>query len=354
MIYEPRELASVRAHLAEHLESERAETFVASIANQWITEGSAPSIVAADRDAIRTAEAFHIAPTMVDLLMQAKDGIGDAGFMDYDLPCASGLAYLAKPIPLGVHDRANVLAEKWLELKAQWEEFPEDERPDPGDLFAREWLPSEGWDEHLLILWLYRAPDAEHLYGSVHLSFHMERTAWTAWSKAIYRSNGQDKDAILDELARTLPAFVYDGDVVLSCSPEAAEVTVERHDGADEGGHWRHIRPDIFRALCYLLRQRIAQETVQQPDRPTRRRLAREGREAAPVRVISIRGASASGGGDGSREYVHRWIVRGHWRRQWYPSIGQNRPIWITPYVKGPDDAPLLGGEKVYSVKAMS
>jgi hypothetical protein len=109
-------------------------------------------------------------------------------------------------------------------------------------------------------------------------------------------------------------------------------------------------RPDMFRALCYLLRQRVAEESTVMPDRAARRRYAREGKEPPPVRVISIRGASAHGGGDGSREYVHRWVVRGHWRRQWYRSIQAHRPIWITPYVKGPEDAPLLGGEKVYSV----
>jgi hypothetical protein len=39
----------------------------------------------------------------------------------------------------------------------------------------------------------------------------------------------------------------------------------------------------------------------------------------------------------------------GHWRKQWYPSQERNVPIWISPYVKGPDGAPLLAGEKVYA-----
>jgi hypothetical protein len=40
--------------------------------------------------------------------------------------------------------------------------------------------------------------------------------------------------------------------------------------------------------------------------------------------------------------------VRGHWRQQWYPSIQDHRPVWIAPHRKGPEDAPMLGGEKVY------
>jgi hypothetical protein len=39
--------------------------------------------------------------------------------------------------------------------------------------------------------------------------------------------------------------------------------------------------------------------------------------------------------------------VRGHWRNHWYPSLGDDRPMWIAPYLKGPADAPLLGGDKV-------
>jgi hypothetical protein len=46
-----------------------------------------------------------------------------------------------------------------------------------------------------------------------------------------------------------------------------------------------------------------------------------------------------------------RWLVRGHWRRQWHPSTGQHVPKWILPYVKGPDGAPLKPPtETVYSV----
>ena len=41
------------------------------------------------------------------------------------------------------------------------------------------------------------------------------------------------------------------------------------------------------------------------------------------------------------REYRHRWLVSGHFRNQWYRSEQTHKVIWIAPYVKGPDDAPL-------------
>ncbi|ONI71127.1 hypothetical protein ALI144C_52335 [Actinosynnema sp. ALI-1.44] len=51
--------------------------------------------------------------------------------------------------------------------------------------------------------------------------------------------------------------------------------------------------------------------------------------------------------GKGTREYRHRWIVRGHWRNQYYPSRNDHRPIRIDPHLAGPEDKPLLGGERV-------
>lgn len=40
-------------------------------------------------------------------------------------------------------------------------------------------------------------------------------------------------------------------------------------------------------------------------------------------------------------EWSCQWMVRGHWRQQYYPSRGINQPKWIAPYVKGPEDKPL-------------
>ncbi|MFD7020867.1 hypothetical protein [Streptomyces sp. NPDC059928] len=50
------------------------------------------------------------------------------------------------------------------------------------------------------------------------------------------------------------------------------------------------------------------------------------------------------------RVYHHRWPVRMHKVRQWYPSRQEHRLIWRGPYIKGPADAPLMVGEKAYLV----
>jgi len=48
------------------------------------------------------------------------------------------------------------------------------------------------------------------------------------------------------------------------------------------------------------------------------------------------------------RVYTHRWVVRGHWRQQWYATIEKHKKVFIPPYLKGPEGAPLLTSPKVY------
>lgn len=125
--------------------------------------------------------------------------------------------------------------------------------------------------------------------------------------------------------------------------------------GAETESETYGVEPDLFRTLkttWVLMAQPIATVSDAHYDRAARRQMKRAGREPEQVRVIALRRAlGANGDGDTDREYRHRWIVRGHWRQQWYPSRGVNRPIWIAPHIKGPDAAPLLGGEKVYALK---
>ena len=71
------------------------------------------------------------------------------------------------------------------------------------------------------------------------------------------------------------------------------------------------------------------------------------------VRVVMLRpsthpGADAAGNGEepgaGAQRYHHRFPVRMHKVRQYYPSLGVHKVIWRGPYIKGPDGAPLLIG----------
>ncbi len=72
------------------------------------------------------------------------------------------------------------------------------------------------------------------------------------------------------------------------------------------------------------------------------------------VRVIRLAAPSPrttdTPGEKKARVYHHRWPVRMHKVRQWYPSRQEHRVIWRGPYIKGPADGPLMVGEKAYLV----
>ena len=91
------------------------------------------------------------------------------------------------------------------------------------------------------------------------------------------------------------------------------------------------------------------------PGRHLRKRAARAAIEEPAIHIVQLRRSLSHGrrpaNGDGpSAEWSHRWLVRGHWRNQWYPSAKVHRPRWIPEYVKGPDDKPLVVHDKIFSV----
>jgi hypothetical protein len=94
-----------------------------------------------------------------------------------------------------------------------------------------------------------------------------------------------------------------------------------------------------------FLRQKLVSLQGQRAPRPARKRFWRITQTEAPlVRVIQLRRREVRGKENGHgepRDWSHRWIVSGHWRKQWYSSRHRHEPLFIDSYVKGPDDKPL-------------
>lgn len=106
-------------------------------------------------------------------------------------------------------------------------------------------------------------------------------------------------------------------------------------------------------ALWLLLGQTIT-EVADETRHLTKKQAARIGKAPIPGRVSVIRLRRVDYGrrhGESHVEWQRRWLVRGHWR--WQPC-GPGRTervrIWISPYVKGPEDKPLVVPDKVYSL----
>lgn len=97
------------------------------------------------------------------------------------------------------------------------------------------------------------------------------------------------------------------------------------------------------KALWLLLSQQNVSETTEEtPARPFRKRAERAGVRPL-IRVVRLpRRVREPSGEHRDVEWQSRWIVRGHWRQQpWGPERKRIRPVWIAPYVKGPEDKPL-------------
>lgn len=109
----------------------------------------------------------------------------------------------------------------------------------------------------------------------------------------------------------------------------------------------------LIKAAWLLMQQELAATSETTADRAALKRLRRAGRpnDSGKTRVIALRHRASGEQSSVTKDFRHQWIVRGHWRQQWYPSRQVHRPVWIAPHIKGPDGAPLLGGEKVYAWK---
>ncbi len=108
--------------------------------------------------------------------------------------------------------------------------------------------------------------------------------------------------------------------------------------------------PRFLYAFWRLCQQQIA--TVETPRVNHSAQVIADRAGVSPdARVVRLRRTSPAGiSGSQGREWQHRWVVRMHKVRQWYPSLQQHKVIYRGPYIKGPADKPLLPGESVWAL----
>lgn len=168
---------------------------------------------------------------------------------------------------------------------------------------------------------------------------HGNTAAWVSWYS--------DQRALAEPMAGWPTRYVFDHENIVPFGVGHVRFVDPFHGEVLDGVP--HLL-DVLRVAWLLMQQPIAADERVETYRAARKRLERAGHEPAAVRVIRLRRARhAVGAGESEREYRHTWIVRGHWRQQWYPARQVHRPVWIAPHVKGPEGAPLLGGEKVHA-----
>ena len=111
----------------------------------------------------------------------------------------------------------------------------------------------------------------------------------------------------------------------------------------------------FFHAFWLMMQQPLAEAVKNEtPDRATRRRMA-AANLPSDVTVVQFRRRESKGSEGGSKKvnWTHRWMVRGHWRWQWYKDESKTpyqKRIWIAPMIKGPEDKEFVPKQKVYAL----
>ncbi|WP_458683263.1 hypothetical protein [Prescottella equi] len=106
----------------------------------------------------------------------------------------------------------------------------------------------------------------------------------------------------------------------------------------------------VFISFTHMIRQKKAVEAtpIQVPASASSRT---GGRRVAPsvtyLTYTQNSSSSTTGATPSTRNYSHRWTVRGHWKRHWYPSEQRHHPIWISTYIAGPEGAPIKTSDKI-------
>ncbi|MEV0429670.1 hypothetical protein [Micromonospora sp. NPDC050495] len=161
--------------------------------------------------------------------------------------------------------------------------------------------------------------------------------SWTArrddWEVATYRAIGAG----------------LDGEPLQRLREDAGWLAPINAERVDE----RHLLPGNHPAAALvatwlLIGQQTAEITTADVDKGIRKAYARANRPVPEVRIVSIRAYSATRAGtrptsgDSGLSHGSRFWVSGHWRNQPHgPGRALRRPVYINPFLRGPDNAPI-------------
>lgn len=248
------------------------------------------------------SELYYVHEDMTELARAAARSMPEFSIHEEDLPSPAGFVVFETPVDVYSEDRGEV------------------------QIVAASWGPC--WNSEVKSLWVTWYTDAELV---------MEQA----------RLQGLGLPRLDTRLfIHTESLLSLEGTTAICVDHDGTEVPFDDRDPHSQASWLATLK-----TVWLLMGQTVGSVSDARFDRASARRLARSGIATTRVRVITLRRAAGEGSGLSDREFHHRWVVRGHWRQQWLPSRSVHRPTWIAPHVKGPDGAPLLGGEKVYALK---
>lgn len=273
---------------------------------------------------LREGEVFFVGTDFCRLIEAAQESLPDATFRPEMVPTLSGWAWLEKPLQLPMTAEQQKFAEREAEeyasVRAGTSEIVTNLRVD-----ALGWI-ADGGAYHFTAYTMTRAGESTlitHTRTGASVTTRMWEYLFMPTANWSMRP-GQSLAARIAEFEQ-------------AASAESRYVRTDIHE-------MRYVI-----AMCLLMEQRILTTRREPLDRARRRRIARAGLERDHLQVVTLRryqerGADAEHAAE--VDWSCRWIVRGHWRQQYYASTGEHRPKWIMPFVKGPEDKPMKDDQR--------
>lgn len=274
-------------------------------------DAAADTFVTSFGGSVRAAYAYRVTEDMCDLLEHAAASLEEDDTFDRDLaPTQAGLVRFERPLDLGS------LADG-TEVSADWLLWGPGRTPDGRPRIVSYWITDRRRQPIAYPEW------ADRVVGRWHIS---------GWDSTPQGQTMGPPTVALPMLGQVARPVGYNGETA--------------------GSQANDVRR--LHALWLLLNQTVTVLRTEDVDRATRRRAGRM-KIPAQVTTIALRRSEYAGAkpeGESMVEWQHRWIVRGHWRWQACgPGRTERRRIWISPFVKGPEDAPLKVSAKLYDLR---
>jgi hypothetical protein len=311
-------------------------------------------------------ETFYVSAAMTDLVQQAAEALGPEKLHSTDLFAPRAFILFDRDIPYRVGEGVEVDHEVLdLSLRAlSWaaadtvgrRDLAGNWQPDAGLVFTA-WVAS---DSPTMTSLLRSEGQERNNLRAMSPLMPLEMSAWAFGDEWKIGVPSQDQ---LHQVSEQIDALDPDGpdepfDAGLSV------ITDKLHEF--DRTVWpqiAHLRRLVL-AINRLMWQKVAVVRDDRAQRPAVRRAERVKSYQAPdygvVRTIHLRREydaldrlSAADRDEVLSDgpwWTHRWVVRGHWRNQWYPTLHDHRQVFIAPYVKGPADRPLIVKDKLYVV----
>lgn len=334
-----------QVQLLRYWRSEMGETYAEGFAQDVTEKGRGGStfyraVPMVEARKLERAEPVFVEGNVVDLVDYAMETVKPEVLLPEDLFCQEGFALLEKPVYL--EDVNNKLAcfraFSWGPCISATGIPPEGSR---GGFIETE-VETEDLRRRLL-----ERPNGEELGIHVVLYAHFDDdddytpSLREDMRKKLVGKKKNEADALrrawLDAWGGSALSMYHAAHLPFGRIPEELERGVREF--GDKAGLtlWQFIQT-FFR----LAQQEVARPARTEGDRHARKRLRRIREDSRGVLVVTLRRERRPRmtEEESDVDWSCQWPVSGHWRDQWYPTLGEHRQIWIDGYVKGPEDKP--------------